>query len=348
MREITLLELARLLNGELEGEATRVVSGVAPLDAAGPHQVSFLSNPRYAQSLKSTEAGVVIVGKDVTAPGLNLLRVADPYLGFALAMEIFHQEPYVSTGVSERAFVHPEARIGGETSIHPFAVVCRGASVGSRVTLMPGAYVGPGAEVGDDTVLHPNVVLEKGVKVGRNVIIHAGTVVGSDGFGFAREGQGYRKIIQAGTVRIEDDVEIGALCSIDRAVMGETVIGRGSKLDNLVQLGHNVRLGENCILVAQVGIAGSTELEDNVTMAGQSGVAGHLRVGRGAVVMAKTAVFKDVPAGDRVAGIPAVEAGQWRRTVALTGRLEELRKKVSRLEKELDSIAGGRREEEEK
>lgn len=345
MKEITLAALAEKLGGDLEGDPSVIVTGVAPLNEAGSDQVSFLANPRYSPSLKTTSAGGVVVSLDTVAPGLNLIRVDDPYMGFAMAMDLFHAVPYEATGISEDAFVDDEARIGQEPSIHPFAVVCRGARIGSRVTLMPGAYVGAGTVVGDDTTIHPNVVLEKGIKVGNNVIIHAGTVVGSDGFGFAGMGARLKKIIHAGTVRIEDDVEIGAGCTIDRAVMGETVIGKGSKLDNLVQVGHNVEIGPNCVIVAQAGIAGSSELGANVTMAGQSGVAGHLKIGSGAVILGKASVFKDLPPGAHVAGTPAIDAKDWRKASAVYTRLDDLRKRLSRLEKEYSVIIGGNQEE---
>jgi UDP-3-O-[3-hydroxymyristoyl] glucosamine N-acyltransferase len=345
VKRITLGDLAGKLGGVLDGDPEVTVSGVEPLHTAGPGQVSFLANPKYRSSLETTSATGVIVSRETQAPGLNLIRVDDPYLGFAIAMELFYSEPYEAMDISNDALVHHEARIGDDPSIHPLAVVCRGARIGSRVTLMPGAYVGPGVTVGDDTTIHPNVVLEKGVQVGKNVIIHAGAVVGSDGFGFAREGDRYKKIIHAGTVRIEDDVEIGAGCTIDRAVMGETVIGQGSKLDNLIQIGHNVRIGRNCILVTQVAIGGSSELENNVTMAGQSGVAGHITVGSGAVVMGKAAVFKDVPPGAQVAGIPAIDAKDWRKASAVFARLDDLRKKLTGLEKKFSMINGGNREE---
>jgi UDP-3-O-[3-hydroxymyristoyl] glucosamine N-acyltransferase len=332
VKRVTLGELARVLEGVLEGEPDVLVSGVAPLHTAGPDQVSFLSNPRYAPSLKTTRAGGVIVSEDVCEGGLNLIHVTDPYLGFAAAMEFFYGRPYDGTGVSEKASVHPDAEVGELSSIHPFAVVCEGARIGDRVTLMPGVYVGPGASVGDDSVLHPNVVLEWGVSVGRRVIIHAGTVIGSDGFGFARDGKTHRKIVHSGIVRIEDDVEIGAACAIDRAVMGETVIGSGSKLDNLIMVAHNVRIGKNCLLAGQTGIAGSTKLGDEVTMAGQSGVAGHLQVGDNVVILAKAGVLRDLPDGARVAGYPAVDSREWRRNAAVWGKLDELRKRVIRLE----------------
>ncbi len=338
-------ELARFLEGDLEGDAGLQVSGVAPLDLAGPDQVSFLSNPRYAPSLKTSRAGAVIVAKEVREDGLNLIRVNDPYVGFARAMEAFYVDPYSAEGISEKASVHPNARIGKQPSIHPFSVVAEGVRIGDRVTLMPGVFVGPDCDVDDDSVLHPNVVVEWGARIGKRVIIHAGTVIGSDGFGFAREGESHRKIVHAGTVRVEDDVEIGAGCTIDRAVMGETVIGAGSKLDNLIMVAHNVRIGKNCLLVGQVGIAGSTELGDSVIMAGQSGAAGHLKIGKGVTVLAKSAVFKDVPDGEQVAGIPAVESRQWRRNTAIFGKLDDLRRRILRIETWEGKKTGEPREE---
>jgi UDP-3-O-[3-hydroxymyristoyl] glucosamine N-acyltransferase len=332
VKTMTLGDLAKVLEGELEGDPGRVISGVAPLDTAGPEQVSFLSNPRLAPSLEVTRAGGIIVSKEVRRTGLNLIRVADPYLGFAVAMEVFYGRPHTDTGISDKASVHPEARVGDQPSIHPFAVVCEGAVIGDRVTLMPGVYIGPGAKVGDDCVIHPNVVLEWGVILGRKVIIHAGTVIGSDGYGYAREGKCHRKIIHTGIVRIEDEVEIGAACAIDRAVMGETVIGAGSKLDNLIMVAHNVRIGKNCLLTGQTGIAGSTELGDNVIMAGQSGVSGHLKIGNDVTILPKSAVVKNLPDGASVAGIPAVESGQWRKNAVVLGKLDDLRRRVIRLE----------------
>ncbi len=332
MKTMTLGDIAKVLGGELEGDPGRVVSGVAPLDTAGPEHVSFLSNPRLSPSLAATGAAGVIVSKEVRETGLNLIRVADPYLGFAVVMEVFYGRPYAGTGVSDKASVHQGARVGDQPSIHPFALVCEGATIGDRVTLMPGVYVGPGAVVGDDSVLHPNVVLEWGVIIGRNVIIHAGTIVGSDGFGFAKEGEKYHKIVHAGIVRIEDEVEVGAGCTIDRAVMGETIIGEGSKLDNLVHVAHNVQIGQNCALAGQVGLSGSVVLGDCVSIGGQSGIAGHLKIGHGSVILGRSGVTKELPEGVRVAGFPAMESGQWWRSTVLLGKLDDLRRRVKRLE----------------
>lgn len=346
MKKFTLAALAIELGGSLEGDPGITVSGVAPLDTAGPEDVSFLSNSKYRHQLQDTRAACVIVSHGTDCDGINLIRVEDPYFGFAMAMDLFYSEPYEGSGISGSASLHPDAVIGDDPSIHPFVVLSRGVRIGSRVTLMPGAFIGQDVSIGDDTVIHPNVVLEKNVSVGNRVIVHACTVIGSDGFGFAKHGGLHRKILHAGTVRVEDDVEIGAGCTIDRAVMGETVIGRGSKLDNLIQIGHNVKIGPNCVIVAQAGVAGSAELEENVVMAGQSGVAGHLKVGSDAVVMGRASVFKEVPPGKHVAGTPAIDAKDWRKAAAVFARLDELRKKVAKLEKEVSMIQEGNREEE--
>lgn len=346
MKSVTLGKLAELLQGDLEGDPRHEVSGVAPLDIAGKDDVSFLSNPKYAHSLESTRAGAVIVSRETAAAGLNLIHVDDPYLGFAGAMEFFYRCAYTASGISERAAVHPEARIGKNVSIHPFTVISERATIGDRVTLMPGVFVGPGAAVGDDSVLHPNVVLGWDVRVGARVIIHAGAVIGSDGFGFAKEGKVYRKIYHAGTVCIEDNVEIGAGTTVDRAVMGETVIGQGTKIDNLVHVAHNVRLGSNCALAGQSGLSGSVVLEEGVSMGGQSGVAGHLTIGRETVILGKAGVTRNLPGGSRVAGFPAMESGQWWKAAALLGKMDDLRKRIARLEHELKRFPPEDREEE--
>jgi UDP-3-O-[3-hydroxymyristoyl] glucosamine N-acyltransferase len=338
VREITLADLALKLEGDLVGDGHIVVNGICPLHEAGPEKVSFLSNPRYRGSMEKTRAAGVIVSHDTVADGLNLIKVRDPQLGYAKAMEIFFGETYVPAGISPQASIHPDAHVGTDPSIHPCAVVCADARIGDRVTLMPGVYVGQGAAVGDDSVLHPNVVVEKGVQVGNRVIIHAGTVLGCDGYGYASEGETHRKIVHSGIVRVGDDVEIGANCTVDRAVMGENVIGDGSKLDNLIHIAHNVKIGRNCLILGQVGISGSTTLGDRVVIAGQSGVVGHATIGSDTVIASKTAVFKDLPAGSQVAGIPAEEIGRWRRRMVHLGNLDTIVKRVRTLEKEMSEI----------
>lgn len=335
MKRITLAEVTRRLSGTLEGDPQCTVTGVAPLDTAGEDHLSFLSNPRYRLSLDSTRAAAVIVAEDVEAGGVNLIRVKDPYMGFAEAMFLFYGDRPPATGVSDLAYVDPKAVIGEKCTVEPFVFVGAGAVIGDRVIIMSGSHIGPRASIGDDTVIHPNVTAEQGTIIGRRCIVHAACVLGSDGYGFAPDGKRHRKIIQAGIVRVGDDVEMGAGCTIDRAALGETVIGDGTKIDNQVHVAHNVVIGRNCLLVAQVGLAGSVTLGDNVIMAGHSGVAGHLSVGDGAVIMAKSAAFKDVPAGTVMAGVPAIEAGVWKRSSAVFARLDQLKKQVARLEREI-------------
>ena len=346
MKRFTLSQIADILNGDLEGNGSLEVSGIKPLDEAGPGDLSFLSNPRYREELERTLAGGVIVAREVEIKDRNLIKVNNPYLGFAVVMELFHGREYIGTGISPRASVHDTARIGADPSIQPFTVVSEGASVGDRTTLMSGVYVGPGAVVGDECLIHPNVVLEHGIRIGNRVTIHSGTVIGSDGFGFARDGSRHRKIVHAGIVEIGDEVEIGACCTIDRAVMGKTVIGDGTKLDNLIQVGHNSRIGKDCILVSFVGLAGSVTLEDRVSMAGRSGVVGHLKVGEGATILAKSVVLDDIPPGASVAGFPAVDAMTWRKTSVLIGKLDSMRKRIRKLEKELISYKKSEKGEE--
>jgi len=328
LRKFTLRKIAGLLEGEVVGDGNLEVTDIKSLEEAGPRDLSFFSNPRYREDLESTNAGGIIASRGVEAEGKNLIRVKDAYLGFAAAMEIFYGKEYKASGISPSAIVHEKATIGSEPSVGASVVVSEGACIGDRTTLMPGSYVGPGARVGDDCMIHPNVTLEEGVILGDRVVIHAGSVVGSDGFGYARKGRSCRKIIHAGTVLIEDDVEIGACCAVDRAVMGQTIIGQGTKLDNLIQVGHNVKIGRDCVLVSFVGLAGSVTLEDGVTMAGRSGVVGHLKVGEGATLLANSVVLKDVPPGSSVAGYPATDAAEWRKRTVLAAGLGTMRKKI--------------------
>ncbi len=345
MRTFSLKDFAELIDAELVGDGSLVISAVRPLQEAGPDDLAFVANPKYTDLLGSSEAGAVIVSKGTVSEGKNLLLVEDPYLAFARAMEVFHGCEYKGAGISPQAYVHDEARVGADPSIQPFAVVSEGAVIGDRVTLMSGVHVGPGVRVGDDSTIHPNVVLEREVVIGRRAIIHAGTVIGSDGYGFARDGHEHKKIHHAGTVIIGDDVEIGANCTVDRAVMGETVIGDGCKLDNLVMIAHNVKIGKNCLIVAQVGISGSTTLGDSVTLAGHVGIAGHLKLGDRAVALAKSLVTKDVPACTVVAGIPAAEASHWRRSTVLVKNLDSMRSRITELEKAVKRLSEGEKEE---
>jgi UDP-3-O-[3-hydroxymyristoyl] glucosamine N-acyltransferase len=310
------------------------VSGIAAVDAAGPGEVTFLSNPKYAQLARETKASAIIASRPVPGAGCAFLLTPDPYLAFARAVERFHPPVRLAAGVSAHASVHPTAALGKEVHVGPFAVVAEGAVVGDRVTLYPGAYVGRRAVVGDDAVLYPRVTLYEGVRVGKRAILHAGCVIGSDGFGFAPTPEGYRKIPQVGTVEIGDDVEIGANTTIDRAALGVTRVGRGTKLDNLIQVGHNVEIGRDTVIAAQVGISGSARIGNRVMMGGQTGMAGHIEVGDGVIVGAKSGVAVPLSSKENRmwSGIPAMPHRTWLKMSTLLPKLPELFRRVARLE----------------
>ncbi|MCU0723716.1 MAG: UDP-3-O-(3-hydroxymyristoyl)glucosamine N-acyltransferase, partial [Planctomycetes bacterium] len=305
--------------------------------------LTFVANPKYNPMLASTRASAVIVPAGTEAAGKNLVVSRNSYLSFAKAVDLFHPPaPEPSASVNPRANVDPSAVLGRNVSIHAGATVGRSAILGDRVVIHPGAYVGDGARVGRETVIHANAVLYPGTEVGERVILHAGVVLGSDGFGFAREGPKSVKIRQVGKVVVEDDVEIGANCAVDRAVLGETRIGRGTKMDNLIQVGHNVRIGENCLIVAQVGISGSTVVGNNVSLGGQVGVKGHVRIGDGAEIGGQSGVVDDIAPGLKVLGTPAIPLPQARKVLLMTPfipemrrELRELRQKVAELERRL-------------
>ena len=335
MSRFTLGEIAKRVGGVLEGDPARAIGGVQPLDTAGPDHLSFLTHPRYRAAAVASHAAAFLVRPAERLEGRNLIRVDNPYGALAAVMGLFHPQPSPEGGVSPLASVDAGARLGRDVSIGPFVRVESGCVVGDRAVLMTGVVAGRDAAIGEDSVLHPGVVLYPGVQVGRRVVLHAGAVVGSDGFGFGEEAGGRAKIPQIGDVRIEDDVEIGAGTTIDRATFGSTVIGRGCRIDNLVQVGHNVVVGEASVLVAQSGIAGSTRLGRSVILAGQAGVAGHLTLGDGAIIGAKSAAVQDVPAGAFVVGHPAVDHREWKRAQAALRRLPDLLKRVRRLEQAL-------------
>jgi UDP-3-O-[3-hydroxymyristoyl] glucosamine N-acyltransferase len=266
------------------------------------------------------------------------LTVKNPRYAFAQALRLFHERPYAAGGISERAMIGSDVFMGTDVTIHPFAVVADGARIGSRVTLYPGVFVGTGAVIGNDCLLYPSVSVLDGVVIGNRVIIHSGAVLGSDGFGFVTEGGVHHKILQVGGVIIEDDVEIGANCTVDRATMGNTVIKKGSKLDNMVHIAHNVTVGEHCLLAGQIGIAGSSTLGKYVVIGGQAGVGDHLTVGDRVMVGGGTAVTRDVEPGQIIAGYNAMPLRDWLKVQAILPRLPELKKLVKALEKRIEEL----------
>jgi UDP-3-O-[3-hydroxymyristoyl] glucosamine N-acyltransferase len=333
---LTLGDLAHRLGCRLEGDAGIEVVRVAGIEDAGPGDVTFLSNAKYASKVTATRASAIIADESIGGAPCAVLRTRQPYLAFARAVGVLSPPAPAVRGVHPLAWVDPSADVGPDVSIAPFVAIGARARIGARVVLYPHVVVGPGASVGDDCVIHAHASIREDVEIGRRVVLQDFVVIGSDGFGFAPRGDGtHEKIPQMCRVVIEDDVEIGAHSAVDRPAVGETRIAAGTKIDNLVQVAHGVKIGRNVLLAAQVGIAGSTVLEDQVMMAGQSGATGHVRIGRGAVVGAKSAVTKDVAPGRHVAGIPAIDVERWRETVALGRRLGEMRQALADLTERL-------------
>jgi UDP-3-O-[3-hydroxymyristoyl] glucosamine N-acyltransferase len=340
-RELTLARVAEILGARLVGRADAVVRGVGTLSDAGPDEVTFLANPRYAKGLAGTRAAAAIVAEEVPGIATAQLVVADPYSGYARLMRELFIPERKARGVSPDARVDPTATLGPEPDIGPFAVVGPGCVIGARATLHAGVHLGAECRLGDDVTLHPGVVLREGVRLGSRVTIHPGAVIGADGFGYATGGGVHVKIPHVGTVVIEDDVELGANVTIDRAVLGETVIGAGTKIDNHVQVAHNVHIGKGCLIAALVGVSGSSELGDYVVIGGQAGISGHVVVGSGVRIAGRGGVTKDIPAGQTVSGFPAIPHREELRRQAALSRLPALRARVEALEKVVESEAAG-------
>ena len=332
--EFRLSDLADRIGARLVGDGEKIVAGIAPIEEAGPGQVTFLANPKYARFAKDSKATAIIAKEVVPGAQTAFLLSDNPYFAFACAMEAFHPPARPAPGISDKAVVDPSARLGRDVAVAPFVVIQEGAEVGDRTALFPGVYVGKGVSIGPDCLAYPHVVLYHDVKVGSRVILHAGCVIGSDGFGFAPTAEGFRKIPQVGTVEIGDDVEIGANTTIDRAALGVTRISRGTKLDNLVQVGHNVVIGSDTVIAAQAGISGSVRIGNRVMIGGQAGLAGHLEVEDGILLGAKSGVPVSLRVSEARAwsGIPAMPHPTWLRMATLLPKLPELFRRVKRLE----------------
>jgi UDP-3-O-[3-hydroxymyristoyl] glucosamine N-acyltransferase len=336
--ELTLAEVARLTGGEVVGDARLAVDGVADLEHARDSQLSFVTGPRHAAAALASRAAAFLVPAGVELPGRTLVRVAQPTLALAAVLAVFHPETAPPAGTHPTAQVDPGASVAPEATVMAFAVVGAGSVVEAGAVLHPHVYVGPGCRVGAASVLHAHVVLQRDVELGRRVVVHAGTVLGADGFGYAFDGARHRKIPQVGRVVIGDDVEIGANAAVDRATLGETVIESGTKIDNLVQIGHNTAVGAHSVIVAQAGIAGSCRIGSHVVLAGQAGIADHVTLGDGAQVGAQAGVAYDIERGAQVLGSPAVPVAQARRLFAAQARLPDLLRTVRQLEKRVAEL----------
>jgi len=337
----TLGEVAQFLEGEVEGDSQAQLTGVASLEFADKTQLSYFADPRYKKALLSTRALAVLARKDAPCvEGMNWIRVDNPALAFAQVAGWFFPRAQWPAGIDAMARVHPEAHVHPSACIMANVVVDKGAVVGARSVLFPGVFVGEGAQLGEECWLYPNVVLMERVLLGNRVTLHAGAVVGADGFGYVFDVKQKRhvKVPQVGIVRIEDDVEIGAGSCIDRATSGETVIGQGTKIDNLVQIGHNVRIGPLGLVCGQVGIAGSVTIGAGVVLAGQVGIADHLTIGNRVTATAQTGIGRDVEDGALVSGFNAIRHPDWLRFAVSAHKLPELLKEVNRLKQRLEKL----------
>ena len=332
----TLTDLAARVGGTVEGDGRVIIRSVAPIGAAEPDQISFVANQKYHRFIESTGAGALILAPTVPCAGIPTLRHDNPYYAFALVVDLLcPDEPMVAPGVDSSAVVHPEAQIDPSARIGPLCHLGRGVVVGRNCQLVSSVFAGENVRIGEDCLLYPGVRIMKGCVIGSRVILHSGAVIGSDGFGFAESDQGLKKIKQVGWVEIGDDVEIGANTTVDRGAIGPTRIGRGTKIDNLVQIAHNVEIGEHCIIVSQVGISGSTRLGNGVVLAGQVGLVGHIELGDGVKVGAQSGVAKSIPPGRSFFGYPAREIMETQHIHAALPKLPELLKRVRKLEKKI-------------
>ena len=340
-----LSELAQKLGCTLEGDGAVEITGVAGIEEAQPGQLTFLANPRYRAAVKDTRASAILLAPDEAQPPVAALRSQNPYLDFARALEFFYRPPAYAPAVHPTASIAPSARIGAAAHIGPFCVVEEGVEIGRNAVLHSHVVIYRGARIGDNFLAHAHVVVREFCRIGNRVVLQNGVVIGGDGFGFAKQADGrWYKIAQSGITVIEDDVEVQSLAAVDRATVGETRIRRGAKIDNLVQVGHASKVGEDTLLCSQVGLAGSTEVGDRCILAGQVGAAGHLRIGDGAVLTAQSGVPNDVPDGAVYSGYPAIENKQWLKCAAAYNRLPELQQAVRELRAEVERLreAAGR------
>ena len=334
----TLQQLADLIGGQVEGDPTLEIARVFPIDQAGEGDITFVSNPKYLAKLDQCHASAIIVAPGLTVPGRNLLICANPYLAFAKILTYLQVPTRPVHGVMSGAQVAQSAELADDVTIHPGCVVGENVQIGSGTTLYPGVVIYDDVVIGTDCLLHAGAVVREGCILQDRVILQPSAIIGSDGFGFAPDGAAYYKIPQVGIVVLEDDVEIGACSCIDRAALGITRIGRGTKLDNMVQIGHNVEVGEDCIIVSQAGIAGSTKIGRHCTLGGQSAIAGHLTVGDNVMIAARGGAANNVEPNQVLSGAPLLPHKQWLKATMSFAKLPEMRKELHRMAKRLEEL----------
>jgi UDP-3-O-[3-hydroxymyristoyl] glucosamine N-acyltransferase len=342
--ELSLATIAEVVNGEIKGDKNKKICGVAPFDDASGDEITFAGHAKFLKNIDETDAGAVIVPRDFQGATKNILQVDNPQLAFAMVLNLFYPPLKPKPGISSYACIGRNFVCGREASIAPFVVIGNNVTVGHGITIGPNVVVGDNVVMGNHVQIYPNVTILERCTIGNRVIIHAGTVIGSDGFGYAPDGKKYYKIPHTGIVRIDDDVEIGAGNAIDRATFGKTWIKRGVKTDNLVHIAHNVTVGEDSVLVAQVGISGSVTIGKNAILAGQAGVVGHLTIGDNVTIGAQAGVAKSVSGDEVVSGSPAITHRLWLRVQKILPRLPELKRKIEDMEKRLKKIERTERE----
>lgn len=339
MPEQTLGEIAEYVGGKVCGDPDVVVRAAATLECAQQGEISFLVNRKYERQLQTTQASAVIIKEETAAP-VPLLVVDDPYYAFTQVMVLLHgHRRHKDVGISPRATISETATIGANCHIHDFATIADNAQIGNGCIVYPCAYIGENVQIGSDCIIYPNTVIYEGCRIGNRVIINANSTIGVDGFGYATHEGVHHKIPQVGSVVIEDDVEIGSCCAIERGTLDDTVIGRGSKLGDLITIGHGTRIGPDCLLVAQVGIAGSTALGHHCVIGGQVGIVGHITIGDNVTIGAQAGVINSIPDGETVLGAPAIDAGQARRAYTVLQHLPEMRQDIRNLHSRLRKIA---------
>jgi len=339
MPQKTLKEIAELVGGRVIGDDRTVIESASTLSAAQAGQITFLSNPKYAPQVETTAAAAVFLAKEMNTTACQVI-VADPYYAFMQTVVLLHgHRQHPQTGISDRAFVSPTAKLGAGCNVHPFAAIHDNAVIGDNCQVYSGAFVGPNVTMGSDCIIYPNAVIYDGCTLGDRVIVQSNASVGQDGFGFATHEGKHHKIPQIGIVELHDDVEIGSGSVVERGTLENTVIGKGTKVGDAVAIGHGTKIGPHCLLVPQAGVAGSAELGHHVVLGGQVGVVGHIKVGNLVKVGAKAGVINDVPDGAVIVGTPAIDANKAKRAYALIETLPDMRQKLRALDKQVQRLA---------
>ncbi len=338
-REIKLGDIAKAICGELiNGSDDTLISNAAGLKDARQGEISFISHRRFLKDIDKTSASALVIPKDMVFDKLPAIKVDNPYFAFSQLLHLFHDQPYSARGIDSSASVGSNVELGADISIYPYVYIGNNAVIGDNVTIYPFTFIGEGSVIGSNSVIYSNVTVREMCRIGARVIIHSGAVIGSDGFGYVTHQGTHHKIPQIGGVVIGDDVEVGANTTIDRATTGNTIIGRGTKIDNLVQVAHNVSIGEHCLFAAQSGIAGSSTTGNYVVMAGQSGVSDHINIGNNVILTGKSGATRDIKDGETVSGVTSMPHRSWLKSMAVFEDLPEMKKRIAELEKRLEEI----------